>query len=341
MIRIAGLTKVYKGTDGDVLALENLDLEVDKGDIFGIIGLSGAGKSTLIRCINLLERPTAGSIRVDGKEITGYDGTRLRELRSSLGMIFQHFNLLSQKTVRQNVTFPLEIAGIGRKEARSRTTELLELVSLSEKAEVYPSQLSGGQKQRVAIARALANRPKVLLCDEATSALDPLTTQAILALLARINKEFGLTILLITHEMAVIREICNRVAVMDNNRIVETGPVMDVIADAKSESARMLLGRTARDARCLPPLDGTLDLPGCRRVRVDIVFTGEAALKPVISTMARRFDVEANILRGNVDFIQGAPLGELMVEFSGPAPSVEEALGYLHELGLKHKVLAS
>jgi D-methionine transport system ATP-binding protein len=252
-------------------------------------------------------------------------------------MIFQHFNLLTQKTVTQNVTFPLEIAGVGKREARKRAGELLELVGLSEKADAYPSQLSGGQKQRVAIARALANRPKVLLCDEATSALDPSTTKAILALLKRINEDFGLTILLITHEMAVIREICNHVAIMDNNRIVEAGPVIDVIADPKSESARMLFGRSSRD---MPPFDANSDRGDYWNIRVDIVFTGDSACKPVISTMARRFDVEANILFGNVDYIQKKPLGELIVELSGARASVERALGYLRELGLKHRVVA-
>jgi D-methionine transport system ATP-binding protein len=240
VIKISGLGKVYKSSNGDVTALEDVSLEVEKGDVFGIIGLSGAGKSTLVRCINLLERPTAGGIEVDGREITRYEGARLRILRSSLGMIFQHFNLLMQKTVRGNIAFPLEIAGVPKRDIRTRVNELLELVGLSEKADAYPAQLSGGQKQRVAIARALANRPKVLLCDEATSALDPLTTKAILALLKSINRELGLTILLITHEMAVIREICNRVGVMDNSRIVETGPVADIIAHPKTEAARRL-----------------------------------------------------------------------------------------------------
>lgn len=341
MIRISGLGKVFKSSGGDIVALDGLNLEVAEGDIFGIIGLSGAGKSTLIRCINLLERPTEGKIEIDGRDVTHHEGARLRELRSSLGMIFQHFNLLTQKTVTQNVTFPLEIAGVGKREARARARELLELVGLSEKADAYPSQLSGGQKQRVAIARALANRPKVLLCDEATSALDPSTTKAILALLKRINKDFGLTILLITHEMAVIREICNRVAIMDDNRIVEVGPVIDVVADPKSESASMLFGRSSRDVpNNILPFEANRDGGDRWRVRVDIIFTGDAACKPVISTMARRFDVEANILLGNVDFIQEKPLGELLVELSGARASVESALGYLRELGLKHKVVA-
>ncbi len=336
MIRISGLGKIYKSSNGNVAALENLDLEIDEGDIFGIIGLSGAGKSTLIRCINLLERPTSGSIEIDGKNITHYRGAELRELRSSLGMIFQHFNLLMQRTVRQNVAFPLEIAAVPKRDISVRVDELLEVVGLSEKAGAYPAQLSGGQKQRVAIARALAGNPKVLLCDEATSALDPLTTKAILGLLRDINREFGLTVVLITHEMGVIREICNRVAVMDSNHIVEAGPVIDVIAHAKSESARKLFGRSNGDI----PYGGTAGIKsGDYSMRINITFTGDAALRPVISTIARRFDVDANILLGNVDFIQGAPLGELVVELSGGRASVEGALDYIRTAHLKYEVL--
>ncbi|OPY68813.1 MAG: Methionine import ATP-binding protein MetN [Syntrophorhabdaceae bacterium PtaU1.Bin034] len=335
MIKISGLGKVYQSAGGDVTALENLDLEVDRGDIFGVIGLSGAGKSTLIRCINLLERPTSGSIEIDGKDVTHYQGAALRKLRSSLGMIFQHFNLLMQRTVRQNVAFPLEIGSLPRREIDARVNELLEVVGLSEKADAYPAQLSGGQKQRVAIARALANRPKVLLCDEATSALDPLTTKSILGLLKDINQKFGLTIVLITHEMAVVREICNRVAVIDSNHIVETGPVIDVIAHSQSESARKLFGRSNKTI----PYSRLTGDSGDYCVRTDITLTGDAALKPIISTIARRFDVDVNILLGNVDFIQGAPLGELVVELSGSKAAVEGALHYIEDLHLKCEVL--
>jgi D-methionine transport system ATP-binding protein len=340
VIRISGLSKVYKSSSGDVVALEDLNLEVGKGDIFGIIGLSGAGKSTLIRCINLLERPTAGSIEIDGREITRYEGVRLRELRGSLGMIFQHFNLLMQKTVRQNVAFPLEIARVPKREAGSRAAELLGLVGLSEKAAAYPSQLSGGQKQRVAIARALANRPKVLLCDEATSALDPLTTKAILGLLKKINTDFGLTILLITHELAIIREICTRVAVMDNNRIVETGPTADVFAGPKSESAKMLFGHTA-DVPSALPVGVAPDTIDRSRACVYIVFVSDAACKAAISAVARRFNVETNILYGGVDIVQGEPPRELIVELSGARSALDDALGYIGALGLKHRALVA
>ncbi len=335
MIKISGLGKIYKSGSDEIMALDNLDLEVGRGDIFGIIGLSGAGKSTLIRCINLLERPTSGRIEIDGRDITDYKGPELRRLRSLLGMIFQHFNLLMQRTVSQNIAFPLEIAGMPKKEISSRVNELLDLVGLSDKANAYPARLSGGQKQRVAIARALANHPKLLLCDEATSALDPLTTKSILDLLKDINKNFGLTIVLITHEMAVIRAICNHVAVMDNNHIVELGPVIDVIAHSQSESAKKLFGRGKKEV----PVDLFTGDDTLESLRVNIIFTGESALKPIISNMIRMFNVEANILLGNVDFIQGAPLGDLVVELTGKKASIDRALDYIREVNLKYEVL--
>lgn len=235
MIRITNLKKVYHGHNGDFLALENIDLVVDKGDIFGVIGLSGAGKSTLIRCINLLEKPTSGSIEIEGEDITKMRGRKLRQTRQSLGMIFQDFNLLMQRTVEDNVRFPLEIAKLPRKIANERCKELLELVGLSDKAKSYPAQLSGGQKQRVAIARAIANHPKVLLCDEATSALDPMTTQSILELLKSINQKLGLTIVIITHEMKVIKTICNRAAIIERSQITEAGSVEEVISHFTEE----------------------------------------------------------------------------------------------------------
>lgn len=229
MIKITNLKKVYHSHGEDFLALENIDLTVDKGDIFGVIGLSGAGKSTLIRCINLLEKPSEGSIEIEGEDITKMRGKKLRETRQSLGMIFQDFNLLMQRNVEDNIRFPLEIAKVPKKIARERCTELLELVGLSDKAKSFPAQLSGGQKQRVAIARAIANHPKVLLCDEATSALDPMSTQSILELLKSINQKLGLTIVIITHEMKVIKEICNRAAIIERSQIIEAGSIEQVI----------------------------------------------------------------------------------------------------------------
>ena len=337
MIKISGLKKVYSSEAADVVALENVSLEIGKGEIFGIIGLSGAGKSTLIRCMNLLEKPTAGSIEIDGQDITKLKGKELRQLRSSFGMIFQHFNLLMQRKVKDNIAFPLEIAKVPKAEIRTRVNELLELVGLTEKAEAYPAQLSGGQKQRVAIARALANNPKVLLCDEATSALDAITTKSILALLKDINLKLGLTIVLITHEIGVIKEICHLVAVMDSNHIVEVGPVIDVMADTKTPAARNLVGKAINKEI----LSGT-GFPAHTNeygIRIKVTFTGKSALQPVISNIVRRFDVDTNILFGNIDFIQGSPLGELVLEITGDKGAVENVLNYLTELELKFEVV--
>jgi D-methionine transport system ATP-binding protein len=319
-----------------VEALRGVGLAVGPGERVALLGRNGAGKSTLIRCINLLEKPISGSIVIDGQEITDLKGAELRRLRSSLGMIFQHFNLLMQRTVEGNVAFPLEIARVPKNTIRERTRELLELVGLSDKINAYPSQLSGGQKQRVAIARALANNPKVLLCDEATSALDPLTTKSILELLKEINRQLGLTIVMITHEMGVIREICGQVAVIDNNHIVEAGPVIDVVSSPKSEAARKLFGC---NGRAIP-----VDFDSARQSsdfsqRIKVTFTGKSALKPVVSNIVRQFDIDANILFGNIDYVQGAPLGELVLELSGNQFSVIKAIGYIKELNLSYEVL--
>ena len=241
MIEIRHLNKTYRTADKDIVALEDINLTINDGEIFGIIGLSGAGKSTLVRCINLLEKPTGGQVLIDGQEITKLSGKELLRLRRRIGMIFQSFNLMEQRSVFRNVTYPLEIAGVSRAEAKARAEELLELVGLSDRSGSYPSQLSGGQKQRVAIARALATRPSYLLCDEATSALDPNTTRSILDLLKRINASLGVTIVVITHEMRVIERICDKVAVLDASRIAEEGTVGEVLADPRSEIARELI----------------------------------------------------------------------------------------------------
>jgi D-methionine transport system ATP-binding protein len=332
MIKITGLKKVYAGEAGGVTALEDINIEIKRGNIFGIIGLSGAGKSTLIRCMNLLERPTAGTVKIDGQDITTLQGAELGRLRRSMGMIFQHFNLLMQRTVERNIAFPLEIAGVHKKEIKKRVEELLELVGLSEKAGSYPSQLSGGQKQRVAIARALANNPKVLLCDEATSALDPMTTRSILGLLKDINRKLGITIVIITHEMSVITEICDHVAVIDYSRIVEEGPVIDVVTAPKSEPARKLFGQSVfRDIRSG---DIATTVIGEYGLRIKVRFTGEAAMRPVISEMVLQFGVYANILYGKVDYIQGKPVGDLVLELSGGRNEIVEAVGYLRGQGL-------
>ena len=241
MIRVENISKTFQAKNGQVEAVKNISFSVEKGDIFGLIGLSGAGKSTLVRCLNLLERPNEGTVYIDGKNLMKLSEEELRRERQDIGMIFQHFNLLMQRNVVDNVCFPLEIAGVKRKEARQRALGLLETVGLGEKAKAYPAQLSGGQKQRVAIARVLANNPKILLCDEATSALDPQTTKSILKLLKEINEKYGITIVVITHEMAVVREICSKVAVLDHGRLVEEGTVEELFCEPKTEAARNLI----------------------------------------------------------------------------------------------------
>lgn len=241
IIRVGNISKTFRANNGQVEAVKKISFSIDKGDIFGIIGLSGAGKSTLVRCLNLLERPNEGNIYIEGKNLMELSSKELRKERQDIGMIFQHFNLLMQRNVLGNICFPLEIAGVSRKEAKKRALEILETVGLSEKAKAYPAQLSGGQKQRVAIARVLANNPKILLCDEATSALDPQTTKSILNLLKEINQKYGITIVVITHEMAVVREICSKVAVLDHGRLVEEGTVEEIFRAPKTDEAKKLI----------------------------------------------------------------------------------------------------
>ena len=302
MIELRNLSKTYHTGSGDVEALRDINLTIADGEIFGIIGLSGAGKSTLVRCINLLEKPTAGEVLLDGRDLMKLDKKDLLLARRTIGMIFQDFNLLEQRTVLKNVCYPLEIAGVGRADAAKRAKELLELVSLGEKANVYPSQLSGGQKQRVAIARALATNPRYLLCDEATSALDPNTTGQILELLDKINRELGVTIIVITHEMKVIDRICHRVAVIDHSRIAETGRVSEVFANPQSDIARELI------------LDKNRQVPatfGSKRLR--IVFDGTKSTKPVISDLILACQAPLNIVFADTNVVNGIVYGHMIV----------------------------
>jgi D-methionine transport system ATP-binding protein len=304
--------------------LNRVTLNIAAGEIFGIIGLSGAGKSTLVRCINLLERPDQGTVTVDGKELTALSQAELRAERSKIGMIFQQFNLLATRTATENVAFPLELAGVPRVEIARRVGELLELVGLSDKAGSYPAQLSGGQKQRVGIARALANRPKVLLSDEATSALDPQTTRSILTLVKDISSRLGLTVVLITHEMDVIRQICDRVAVLEDGGVVEQGPVIDVFSRPQSVTTRAFLRDLLAGADLpdwfTPAPDGKV---------VHVTFVGPAAVEPVIARMVQLHGVHANIIRGNIDRISGQPFGVLTLELRGAPAGVAAAHDYL------------
>jgi D-methionine transport system ATP-binding protein len=336
LIEVNNLTKIFYTPSQEIVALDDVSLYVEKGEIFGIIGLSGAGKSTLIRCINMLEKPTKGSVVIDGIEITALEPRELRSARQKIGMIFQHFNLLSSRNVFDNVVFPLEIAGVPRKNASKRVEELLDLVGLTDRANSYPSQLSGGQKQRVGIARALANSPKLLLSDEATSALDPQTTRSILDLLKDINRRFNLTILLITHDMNVIKETCDRVAVIDDSRIVEVGRVIDIFSNPQTATSRSfisnVINREIPDQLLQRPADQTSDI--IKRV-IRVSFIGESAGKPLISSMIKKFDVDANILYGNIDRIKDTPFGYLTLELTGTPDQVAEGLDYLNEHGLE------
>lgn len=339
MIKLNAIEKVYTGDTGPVAALNGVSIHVKSGEIFGIIGKSGAGKSTLIRCINMLERPTTGSVVVDELDMTVLTEQELRAARKRIGMIFQHFNLLSSRTVFDNVAFPLELAGWDKNRIENEVLPLLELVGLSDKRYQYPSQLSGGQKQRVGIARALASKPKVLLCDEATSALDPQTTQSILALLKDINQRLGLTIVLITHEMQVIKEICDQVAVIENGKIIEQGSVLSLFSQPQTATTRDFI-RTIinydlpdifQETELLPePTDDS-------SLIVRVSFLGQAAKDPVIAALIRRYNVDISILFGNIDHIQNIPFGTLIIEVAGDSTQLQNALQYLsaRELGVE------
>lgn len=326
IIRIEDLNKTFSSKQGNVVALDGISLSIEEGEIFGIIGLSGAGKSTLVRCINFLERPTQGKVIVDGQNLSELTDKGLRRMRQQVSMIFQGFNLLSQRTVLQNVCFPMEITRVPKKEAREKAKRLLELVGLSEKSGAYPSQLSGGQKQRVAIARALALDPKVLLCDEATSALDPNTTRSILELLKRINQTMGVTIIVITHEMKVIEQICNRVAVIDQSHIVELGSVQEVFLHPKSAIARQLI---------LPQGEAVSRMTGRRCLR--IVFDGNSSFEPVISNMTLECRAAVNILFADTKNIDGKAFGQMVLQLPEDEASVDRILAYLKERNITYK----
>ena len=305
MIRFENVSKEFKSKDTETVAVKDVNLEIDKGEIFGIIGFSGAGKSTLVRCINLLEEPTEGNVYFENVNLMNLKQRELRKYRQQIGMIFQQFNLLSQKNVLENVLYPLEVAGVKKNDRRKRAQELLELVGLSDKAKEYPGKLSGGQKQRVAIARALATNPEVLLCDEATSALDPITTRSILELLKRINEELGVTIVVITHEMKVVEQICSRVAVMSNGVIEEIGLVKEVFLNPKSETARKLI---------LPEDTGINDKEENKNRIIRIAFDGQSAFEPIISKMTIKCGTMINILGANTENIGGKAYGQMLIE---------------------------
>ncbi len=318
MIEIKNLDKVFSSAGGPIEALKDINLTINDGEIFGIIGLSGAGKSTLVRCINLLEKPTNGSVILDGKDLVKIPKKELLMTRRNIGMIFQSFNLLSQRNVLKNVLYPMEIAGIKKAEAEKRAKELIEMVGLTDRIKSYPAQLSGGQKQRVAIARALSTNPKYLLCDEATSALDPNTVRSILALLKDINKKLGVTIIVITHEMRVVEQICDRVAVIDGGRVVETGEVKQVFISPKSKMARELI----------LPKNETVESINSERV-IRIVFDGQSAFEPVISNIITECRCAVNILGADTKNIDGKAYGQMLLQLPDDEASSERVKNYL------------
>ena len=331
-IVIENVSKTYHSKYGEVNALKNISLSIESGDIFGIIGMSGAGKSTLVRCMNFLEVPTSGRVLIRDKSLADFSEKELRAQRQQFGMIFQHFNLLMQKSVLENVCFPLYIQGKRKKEARERAVKLLELVDLKDKIDAYPSQLSGGQKQRVAIARALASDPKILLCDEATSALDPQTTSSILELLKDINRRFGITIVIITHQMSVVREICNRVAIMKEGVVEEEGLVSEIFTHPRSQVARELIRKDrGQDVDSDAMLSRPLIQSG---EKIRIVFSENSAFEPVISNLILTFKEPVNILKADTKNVGGVAKGEMILEIPADSKHAEEMKAYLREHGL-------
>ncbi len=319
IIKIQGLYKTFNGRDSEVRALDGIDLEIMPGEIFGIIGLSGAGKSTLVRCMNLLERPTAGKVIVDGRDMTSLSEKELRLARRKITMIFQSFNLLMQRNCLKNVCFPMEISGVPREEAEKRAAELLDLVGLGDKANAYPAQLSGGQKQRVAVARALATDPKVLLCDEATSALDPTTTASILELLKDLNQKLGVTVVVITHQMSVIEEICSRVAILDGGSIAELGPVQDIFSNPSTDAARRLVYPGGVTAAQYPS--------GSRAVRLS--FNGGTVYEPLIASLAIDCGVRVSILAADTRSVGGKATGTMLLSLPDDDNEAAKALSYI------------
>ena len=341
MIKLKQVSKTFDTKSGNVHAVKDVNLEIQDGEIFGIIGFSGAGKSTLVRCINLLERPTQGRVLIDEVDLMDLDEKKLREVRKKIGMIFQHFNLMRSRTVYQNIEFPLKKTKLTKNEREEKIASLLELVGLTDKRDAYPSQLSGGQKQRVAIARALANDPKVLLCDEATSALDPQTTQSILKLLKKVNEEMGITIVLITHEMAVVKDICDRVAIMEEGTVVEAGNTADVFSHPQVRITRDFIDTASNIRKIYDLIEDKNELTqiGAGDRMLLFTYSGANAGEPLISYLAKAFDIRANIIFGNIDFLKGKPLGKLVVTLSGETDKMEKAMEYINSLGVEVEVI--
>ncbi|HJC35762.1 MAG TPA: methionine ABC transporter ATP-binding protein [Candidatus Merdibacter merdavium] len=337
MIRLEHVSKTFATKSGDVHAVRDVSVHIAEGEIYGIIGFSGAGKSTLVRCINLLERPQSGKVIVDGKDLLALNAAQLRETRRKIGMIFQHFNLMRSRTVAQNVAFPLHKSGLSKAQISAKVKDLLALVDLSDKADVYPSQLSGGQKQRVAIARALANDPKVLLCDEATSALDPQTTRSILRLIRDINRKLNLTVVLITHEMAVVREICERAAVMEDGHIVEEGNIVDLFTHPQADVTRSFIATASTNGHIADLIEaGTLQ---AGEMMVSLKYDAASASRPLISQISRDLGIDCNIIQGNIEIVGNVPVGSLIVTMKGDASARQAALAQLEGSGVETEVI--
>lgn len=341
MIKLNNITKIFTLPDKKLTALDNVSLHVPKGQICGVIGASGAGKSTLIRCVNLLERPTHGAVIIDDVDLTQLSDTELVKTRRQIGMIFQHFNLLTSRTVFENVALPLELENKSKAEIQEKTTALLALVGLSDKHNVYPANLSGGQKQRVAIARALASDPKVLLCDEATSALDPATTQSILKLLKEINRTLGITILLITHEMEVVKRICDQVAVIDKGRLIEQGTVSEIFSNPKTELAQEFISSTFHITLPEEYLENLSDTPKHAKSYpiIKFEFTGRSVDAPLLSQASKKFGVELSILTSQIDYAGGVKFGFTIAEVEGDEDAITQTKVYLMENNVRVEVL--
>lgn len=339
MIILENVKKIYRSKHGDVTAVDDANLQIEKGEIFGVIGYSGAGKSSLIRLFNQLEKPTSGKITIGERVISAITGKELREARQEIGMIFQHFNLLWSRTVRENIAFPLEIAGVAKEKRNQRVDELIRLVGLEGRGDAYPSQLSGGQKQRVGIARALANNPKVLLCDEATSALDPETTDQILDLLLDINKRLGLTIVLITHEMHVIQKICNRVAVMEKGKIVESGSVLEVFRNPQQDITKRFLKQITDFEDADEAIEHLAEKYPEGKV-VKLQFIGEAVERPVLQELMKQDGVEVSILQGNIAQTTSGAYGSLIVHLSGKEDVIAKAIATIQQEQVELEVIA-
>ena len=341
MIRLENVSKTFTDSNKEVHAVNNVSLTINDGDIFGIIGFSGAGKSTLVRCINLLEKPTVGKVFVDDAEITALSGKELRKARKKIGMIFQHFNLMPSRTIFGNVAYPLRGSGFSKEEIKEKVHHLLELVGISEKENAFPSQLSGGQKQRVAIARALANDPSILLCDEATSALDPQTTKSILKLLQQLNQTLGITVVVITHEMAVVKEICNRVAVMDHGDVVEEGEVFHVFASPKEPLTRSFIKTTSNLQKIEELIEADSPVVATKKgeLIVRLTYVEKNTSEPLISTVTQKFGIILNIVFADVEIVQNAPIGGTVAIVSGESSRIDEALQYLRDKNVGVEVI--